>query len=176
MNLEIGTDITSIDRMSKVLKRQGFSFLQRFLLPSEIIMIHKRLDSHKSFILHDNTHRTSLKTFSRQDLDCYQNKTAAILESLETNFCIAEYRVSSITAYWSLKEALSKAFGVGIGSLVSFHDICIYKDSLGKPNVALHKECKKNLESHYSYTIQKISVSISHDNGFAIAVCAVTLA
>ncbi|STQ85424.1 holo-[acyl-carrier-protein] synthase [Helicobacter muridarum] len=173
MNIEVGTDIASIERMEKVINRHGFFFLKRFLLPSEIIMLNTRLDSKPSLIL-DNMGNTRLRVFDKTNLAYYEEYVSSTLWDLERDFRVGDYKLSSITAFWSLKEALSKAFGVGIGSLLGFYDICIYKDSLNKPYVALSLESKMNLETNNKYEIKQISASISHDSGFAIAVCAIT--
>lgn len=74
---------------------------------------------------------------------------------------------SSLAGYWASKEALSKALGCGIGSELSFYDIEIFKDNRGSPHIRLEDEIIKE------FNIKDISLSISHDGGFAIAVVAV---
>jgi holo-[acyl-carrier protein] synthase len=69
--------------------------------------------------------------------------------------------------FWAVKEAASKALGVGIGSECTFHDISISKTPKGAPQIELHK---KLIESH---NITDISVSITHDGDYAIAVVAI---
>lgn len=178
MNLDIGTDIVSIERMTKVLKRHRFAFLQRFLLPNEIFMVYRKKDSLSlgcdfHHFISDNLTNNALTIWTNEELNCYQAKTAKVLESLKNNFHVVDYRLTSIASLWALKESLAKALGVGIGSLLSFHDICIYKDCLGKPHIALRKECKEILESRTGIALEKISVSVSHDGGFAIGTCVV---
>jgi holo-[acyl-carrier protein] synthase len=71
---------------------------------------------------------------------------------------------ASIAGFWAAKEAISKAFGCGIGSEISFHDINISKNSKGAPSFTLSEKVSANFPHSNS------SLSISHDGGFAIAV------
>jgi len=73
----------------------------------------------------------------------------------------------SIAGYWASKEALSKALGCGIGSELSFLDMSISKDSKNAPYIELSQEKKER------FRVDDISLSISHDGGFAIAVVVV---
>lgn len=69
--------------------------------------------------------------------------------------------------FWAVKEAVSKALGVGIGKECSFHEIVIYKTSRGAPKINLSK---KIIEA---YNITDASISITHDGEYAIAVAAI---
>jgi len=73
-------------------------------------------------------------------------------------------KVESIAGYWAAKEAISKAFGCGIGAELSFHDIIIAKDSRGAPQFRLTTTAQER------HPYSDSSLSISHDGGFAIAV------
>ena len=73
----------------------------------------------------------------------------------------------SIAGYWASKEALSKALGCGIGKELSFLDMSISKDSRNAPYIELSKEKREK------FKVEDISLSISHDGGFAIAVVVV---
>lgn len=68
-----------------------------------------------------------------------------------------------IASFWAIKEAVSKALGVGIGSELGFLDISISKDSKGVPKVVLSEEKMQ------SFGIKQIAVSVTHDEGLAIA-------
>jgi len=71
------------------------------------------------------------------------------------------------SGFWAVKEACSKALGVGIGSECSFHDITISKTNKGAPTISL---------SHHiidKYNITDTSVSITHDGEYAIAIVAI---
>ena len=69
--------------------------------------------------------------------------------------------------FWAVKEAVSKALGVGIGSECSFHDIEISKTKKGAPEIKLSQ---KILDT---YQISDTSISITHDGKYAIAVAAI---
>lgn len=72
--------------------------------------------------------------------------------------------------FWAVKEAVSKALGVGIGSECSFHDIVIFKTSKGAPKVQLSEKITQN------FNIKDTSISITHDGEYAIAVVAIEVA
>ncbi len=66
--------------------------------------------------------------------------------------------IETLSGKFAAKEAISKALGTGIGSFVSFKDIKIIKNNVGKPIVIYRgKESKV------------IHLSISHSNNYAAA-------
>lgn len=69
--------------------------------------------------------------------------------------------------FWAAKEACSKALGTGIGRECSFHDIVLFKTEKGAPRIAL---AQKLLQK---YKISDISLSISHDGDYAVAIVAI---
>ncbi|TKX30591.1 holo-ACP synthase [Campylobacter estrildidarum] len=73
---------------------------------------------------------------------------------------------ANLAGLWAAKEAASKALGVGICDLCGFLDIEIFKDQRNAPKL---KYSQKIIEN---FNITQTSLSISHDNGFAIAVVA----
>lgn len=68
--------------------------------------------------------------------------------------------------FWAAKEACAKALGCGIGAECGFHDIALSKTSKGAPQIALSQKV-----SEY-FKIKDISISITHDGDYAIAVVA----
>ena len=78
---------------------------------------------------------------------------------------VKNYKTAS--GFWAVKEATSKALGVGIGSECSFFDIKISKTPKGAPKIELSDKIKRN------FNISDTSVSITHDGEYAIAVVAV---
>lgn len=60
---------------------------------------------------------------------------------------------------FAAKEAIVKAFGVGFGKEVGFHDIEILPDEQGAPRVSLYSKALKGTAS----------VSISHCKNYAVA-------
>lgn len=71
------------------------------------------------------------------------------------------------SGFWAAKEACSKALGVGIGSECGFHDITIFKSPRGAPNIKLSQKIVEK------FNILNISLSITHDGEYAIAVVAI---
>lgn len=69
--------------------------------------------------------------------------------------------------FWAAKEACSKALGVGIGSECNFHDIEIFKTLKGAPKIKLSQKITT------AFHIEDISLSITHDGEYAIAVVAI---
>jgi len=69
--------------------------------------------------------------------------------------------------FWAAKEACSKALGVGIGKECNFHDISISKSVKGAPFITLSQRLIKEFQ------IEDISLSITHDGDYAIAVVAI---
>lgn len=70
----------------------------------------------------------------------------------------------TVAGFWATKEAASKAIGTGIGKECSFKDIIISKNKKNAPKIKYSKKITKK------FKIKKVSVSITHDGGFAIAV------
>ncbi len=86
------------------------------------------------------------------------------IKFLNQNEIILAKKIESIAGFWAAKEAIAKALGCGIGRELSFHDIIITKDKKGAPSFTLSKEAQ------IRHQIKDVSLSISHDAGFAIAV------
>ena len=77
---------------------------------------------------------------------------------------VKNYKTAS--GFWAVKEACSKALGLGIGAECSFNDMNIGKTSKGAPKLSLSSKLIKQ------FNITDISVSITHDGEYAIAVVA----
>ncbi len=71
-----------------------------------------------------------------------------ILLPSEWEYCLGQ-RVPSISlaGRFAAKEAASKAFGVGIGSHLSWTDMEVTRNALGKPNLMLHGSAQELLHS-----------------------------
>ena len=69
--------------------------------------------------------------------------------------------------FWAAKEACSKALGTGIGRECGFHDIVLFKTQRGAPRISLAQEILQK------FKISDISLSISHDGDYAVAVVAI---
>ena len=79
----------------------------------------------------------------------------------------SNHKVERVAGYWAVKEAISKALGVGIGKQFSFKDVEIFYDSYGRP-IAKLSNCIKD-----RFSILDISISITHDGDYAIGVATI---
>lgn len=68
---------------------------------------------------------------------------------------------------FAAKEAISKAFGCGIGELLGFHDIDIYRNEDGKPICGLSEDAWTRLGLNPEYI--EIHVTITHERAIASA-------
>ena len=75
-------------------------------------------------------------------------------------------KYESYAARFAGKEAVSKAFGTGIGANAAFKEIEILNDNLGKPYVVLHGAAKEYYEK---IGTAGLSISLSHCKSYAIA-------
>ncbi|EAH4571992.1 TPA: holo-ACP synthase [Campylobacter lari] len=74
---------------------------------------------------------------------------------------------NTLAGFWAIKEATSKALGVGISKECSFFDIIISKDDKNAPHISFSQKVIQE------FKIKSASVSVAHDGGFAIAVVAI---
>lgn len=91
----------------------------------------------------------------------------ALQKFLTANEIILVKNYKTAAGFWALKEACSKALGVGIGAECSFHDIVISKTPKGAPRIALSETIVEK------FRVKSTSVSITHDGEYAIAVVAI---
>jgi holo-[acyl-carrier protein] synthase len=70
-----------------------------------------------------------------------------------------------VAGRWAAKEAIAKALGCGIGAMVAFSDIEVLGNELGQPIGRLSEIAQRRLGSQQ----QRIHISISHAEGWAIA-------
>lgn len=71
-----------------------------------------------------------------------------------------------VAARFAAKEAISKAFGTGIGSQLGWHDMEICKKESGEPFVVLHGGGLKLFEARGA---QRLHITLSHTQGYAAA-------
>ncbi len=91
----------------------------------------------------------------------------ALLRFLSNEEILLVKSHKTAAGFWAVKEACSKALGVGISRECSFHDITIFKSTKGAPLLKLSEKLMKN------FNIKSSSVSITHDGDYAIAVVAI---
>lgn len=105
-------------------------------------------------------------------VDAYKRKGEAFLKRL---FCAQEYdigknhpqKIRFFAKRFCAKEAVVKALGTGFRDGVSWHDIMILKDRLGKPNVVLLNRASDVLKQKSE--LAKIELSISDEKRYALA-------
>jgi len=90
----------------------------------------------------------------------------ALLRFLDKGEILLVKSYKTAAGFWAVKEACSKALGVGIGAECSFYDIKIFKTLKGAPRIELSSKIRE------SFSIKDVSVSITHDGDYAIAVVA----
>jgi holo-[acyl-carrier protein] synthase len=71
-----------------------------------------------------------------------------------------------LAARFAAKEAISKAFGTGIGKAMGWKDIDVHKKPSGEPFVVLDGAAK---ELAATRGVTKVSITLSHTNNHAMA-------
>jgi holo-[acyl-carrier protein] synthase len=93
---------------------------------------------------------------------------------LERTFCAAEIAYCRpmttpgphYAARFAAKEAVAKAFGVGIGGQVGWRDVGVTRDAEGRPSVVLHGAAQR-LAAERGVT--RVHLALSHAAGCAWA-------
>ncbi len=91
-----------------------------------------------------------------------------ILHPNEIAYCMS-YRVPApfLAARFAAKEAISKAFGTGIGAQLGWRDMEVGRKESGEPFVILHEGGQKLLAARRA---KKVLISLSHTQNYASAV------
>jgi holo-[acyl-carrier protein] synthase len=93
--------------------------------------------------------------------------TDRILLPDEIAYCLTHKNpVPFLAARFAAKEAVSKAFGTGIGSALGWRDMEIRRKESGGPFVVLHGKGKTLFESRGA---KQLLVSLSHTEKYAAA-------
>jgi holo-[acyl-carrier protein] synthase len=94
-----------------------------------------------------------------------------ILRSDEMSYCFS-YRSPAphVAARFAAKEAISKAFGTGIGRHLGWQDMEIRREETGKPFVVLHHAGLKLLSERGG---RLVHVSLSHTEHYAAAMAVI---
>jgi holo-[acyl-carrier protein] synthase len=105
----------------------------------------------------------------RKAWKCHGERFARrILRDAEMNYCIAQADPGpSLAARFAAKEAVSKAFGTGIGVDLGWQDIEIDRLPSGQPVLRLHDKGARLLVERGGRIIH---LSLSHSAGHAAAV------
>ena len=81
-----------------------------------------------------------------------------------------KYPARHLAARFAAKEAVSKAFGTGIGKAMGWKDIDVHRKPSGEPFLVLEGGAKKLAEER---NVSKVSISLSHTEHHAMAVIVV---
>ena len=85
----------------------------------------------------------------------------------EITYCLSHKNPAPfIAARFAAKEAISKAFGAGIGAQLGWRDMEIGRKEAGEPFVILHGKGKKLFKSRRA---KRLLVSLSHTANYAAA-------
>ena len=77
-----------------------------------------------------------------------------------------KYPARHLAARFAAKEALSKAFGTGIGKSMGWKDIDVRRKESGEPYVVLEGGAKKLAEER---EVSRVAITLSHTEHHAIA-------
>jgi holo-[acyl-carrier protein] synthase len=90
-----------------------------------------------------------------------------ILHAEEIAYCLSHKTPAPfLAARFAAKEAISKAFGTGIGASLGWQDMEIRRKISGEPFVVLHGKGKKLFQSRRA---KRLLVSLSHTANYAAA-------
>lgn len=101
-----------------------------------------------------------------KDQDAFLKRVCAPAEIKTIQDLDVTKRAPAVAKLFAAKEAISKAFGTGIRGDISFANIEITRDTLGKPSVILHGNTKTYFDQHIKGDIH---LSLSDDAGMALA-------
>jgi len=91
-----------------------------------------------------------------------------ILRPEEIAYCFSHTQPAPfLAARFSAKEAISKAFGTGIGRQLGWQDMEVCRKPSGEPYVILHDDGKNLFEQRQA---RALHLSLSHTNFYASAV------
>ncbi|MFZ1073879.1 MAG: holo-ACP synthase [Verrucomicrobiia bacterium] len=83
----------------------------------------------------------------------------------EIAYCLSHKNPAPfLAARFAAKEAISKAFGTGIGAALGWQDMEIRRKKSGEPFVVLHGKGKKLFKSRRA---KRLLVSLSHTQNYA---------
>lgn len=86
----------------------------------------------------------------------------------EIGYCQSmKYPARHFAARFAAKEALSKAFGTGIGKAMGWRDIDVQKKESGEPFVVLRGGAESLARER---TVKSVLISLSHTDHHAVAV------
>ena len=86
----------------------------------------------------------------------------------EQEYCESQggKRELSYAARFAAKEAVSKAFGTGIGGTMGWRELEVKRTKEGKPTVILHGKAREFAEE---LRVKEVLLSLSHSEHYAVA-------
>jgi holo-[acyl-carrier protein] synthase len=91
-----------------------------------------------------------------------------ILHPAEIAYCLSHREPAPfLAARFAAKEAISKAFGTGIGAQLGWHDMEVGRKESGEPFVILHGAGQKLMQERGGHVVL---ISLSHTQEHAVAV------
>lgn len=91
-----------------------------------------------------------------------------ILHPNEINYCLSHRDPGPfLAARFAAKEAISKAFGTGIGAQLGWQDMEVARKESGEPYVILHEHGQVLLQTRGA---KAVLISLSHTQNYATAV------
>jgi holo-[acyl-carrier protein] synthase len=88
----------------------------------------------------------------------------------ESSYCLAHRNPAAfLAARFAAKEAVSKAFGTGIGPEIGWHDIEVRRRDSGQPYVALHGK-GQDLFLRHKANVLHLSLTHTATNSAAVAI------
>ena len=90
-----------------------------------------------------------------------------IFTEAEREYCARQKRPHlHYAARWAAKEAVSKAFGTGIGKDLAWTEVEVLRADTGEPSLLLHGAGKAFAERE---GIQEVKISLTHAKNYAAA-------
>ncbi len=90
-----------------------------------------------------------------------------IFTAEERHYCLNQQRPAvHFAARWAAKEAVSKAFGTGIGEVLAWQDMEIARLRSGEPEMRLHGRGRQFVEEQ---GITQVKISLTHARNYAAA-------
>ena len=90
-----------------------------------------------------------------------------------TNEILLSKKVKDKSAYYAKrfasKEAFAKAIGTGFRNYLSFKDISIVNNKLGKPEFVINEKLKRIVKKQFKITAFNFFLSISDEKKYSIA-------
>ena len=91
-----------------------------------------------------------------------------ILHPAEISYCLSHKAPAPfLAARFAAKEAISKAFGTGIGAQLGWQDMEVRRKESGEPFVILHEAGQRLLQARGA---RAVLISLSHSQAHAAAV------